>query len=135
MDTVCAPDLLNRTREVLEDLGREVRDGRWKQATRETMARACDAFDRIVEADEVVRDAGLEAAIPAIVGWLRAWLTTCELLEAHLRAYAPGEERAELTKRIDEARWMLAPASTALNSPRLVELRDAAIDELRARKN
>ena len=80
---------------------------------------AIESYDFIIRIEEV---AGFPP--PDTAPLVRQWLTIFGELD---------DASEELRTRVSEARWMLLPASEAFNHPKMVALRDAAIDEMRAK--
>jgi hypothetical protein len=91
------------------------------------MQYACASFDLIVAADEALPAGGTEAT-----ELLQSWLAAAQQIETASAADA-HPLAGEFLRRLAEARWILASAAKALSHPRIVDARDAAIDELRGR--
>jgi hypothetical protein len=90
----------------------------------------CDIFDLIISFDEKIRILSFtgrasEKGVWASEALLKRWVKDCD-------TYIPDSRIPELKKRYEEAKWILDPADEALGHPKMVELRDQAIDDLRA---
>jgi len=102
-------------------------------------------YDTLIKLDEEVRvgflkgtapfDPQYEKDIEALFEW---WLKPCEAVEEKLRKFIArfgSVDRAEeFRKRHAEAKWAKMPLGEIVDHPKMVELRDKAIDDLRAGK-
>jgi len=101
-------------------------------------------FDGIVALDEKLREAALsqgsvDETLNTLIGEMDLlvewWLKPCKQVEAEIKRFSrlgyavDGAE--EFRKRHAEAKWILEDAESAFGDQRMVELRDAAIDDLR----
>jgi hypothetical protein len=68
----------------------------------------------------------------------KSWLKACARVERKIRRFeAKGyaiDDAAELRRQVEECRWLTAPPAKAFAAPKVVKLRDAALDERRPRR-
>ncbi|MEZ0228709.1 MAG: hypothetical protein ACAI25_08800 [Planctomycetota bacterium] len=103
-------------------------------------------YDSIMVAEEAVRRSALddpskftEKTAQAFRDLKKWWLAPCDRVEKEIKATESKihsvDHAVEFRKRVEECRWLLAPASKAFNSTKVVDLRDAALDERRPRRS
>jgi hypothetical protein len=146
------PPDFNQEKERLRLYEREVEDEPWKKdhiramkcrSFEELLQFGIMIYDGLIRADEVLRnevlsgrmahDPSVDRAIKELFQW---WLRPCDKVEAGLLSLErEGFEvkfAADFRTRCKEARWILLPPEKAFDHPKMVALRDRAIDAMRA---
>lgn len=113
-------------------------------AFEETLAFSVSVYDLIMSIDENaaerlldLRPEEAELFHATIRSLLKLWEDQAKQLQADLRTFTSEgfalSRALEFRKRADEVAWILKDESEKFDHPAMIELRDAAIDELRAR--
>ncbi|WP_337176798.1 hypothetical protein [Paludisphaera sp.] len=112
---------------------------RW--ARERLVADACRLFDLLRQIDDEARRASRYGAMSAgdfaradeaVTALLTEWLTTSRKLAAILPANGPTlADAGRFIGHIREASWMIGEADRVLDDPRMIDLRDEAVDASR----